>query len=621
MRPNVLRTRRRHLLWTGTTGALLGLPLTLPASGIVPTADPSDGAAPSIRPAAATTEATPASNPSEPRFQADRYEAEVQRQLRMLYQQGGQPGAQAAAPNAFPNGPAGAPPKPRRMKFKDYFNPTAWKRQMKRRQRYNEYLERQREQAAQSESPDTQLGAPHDMTPGQPAPLAPAVPLPATNPPAGYRNPAASAAPMTPMPAPAPSASAAPTTAFAAPAPAPAATPARPQLERVSPELFGITASDDSTFSSDNEDTFELLLPDAPAELEQPGFMPTADNADLTPIETAEPETPLLLIVPEPKPAQPASTAALPAAPAADSTVEEPLEEPADFGEFGDQSANPFESPVAEAAEPLDDAPGLLQSASEESDEYTSVSEHSGPFTGLELESNPFIDPPAEPVQTPVVDEAPLALPAPVADRPAPTPVRRPAPEAAPRPMLTAPSRTADAKPKDESANPPVEKKTAEATPPVANESSAPPTLTSSEAVRPMPAAPPVVKRTVRPDVQTKLDRIAERQGLTGFKGFCPVMLTDHRELVDAKLEHTSEYEGRRYWFSSEEARERFMLDPTAYVPARGGIDVVIFGESGESREGSLDHAVWFKGQLYLFDSAESRAAFAAAPLDHAVTR
>ena len=121
-------------------------------------------------------------------------------------------------------------------------------------------------------------------------------------------------------------------------------------------------------------------------------------------------------------------------------------------------------------------------------------------------------------------------------------------------------------------------------------------------------------------EVQVKLSRIAERRGLTGFKGFCPVMLRDHRELVNAKLEHTVEYAGRQYWFSSATARQQFIADPTAYIPARNGIDVVLFDRTGESRDGSLDHAVWFKGQLYLFDSTESQAEFATAPQAHQVS-
>jgi YHS domain-containing protein len=136
-----------------------------------------------------------------------------------------------------------------------------------------------------------------------------------------------------------------------------------------------------------------------------------------------------------------------------------------------------------------------------------------------------------------------------------------------------------------------------------------------------MSATPAAANRVAQPDIRRKLEQIASRPGLTGFKGFCPVMLTDYRELVDAKLEFTTEYEGRRYWFSSEAARETFMLDPSAYTPARGGIDVVVFDRTGESREGSLDHAVWYRGQLYLFDSAETRAAFAAAPQEHEAVR
>lgn len=116
------------------------------------------------------------------------------------------------------------------------------------------------------------------------------------------------------------------------------------------------------------------------------------------------------------------------------------------------------------------------------------------------------------------------------------------------------------------------------------------------------------------PEVKAKMARIAARRGLTGLKGFCPVVLRDHRDLADARAEYTVIYAGTQYWFSSEEAKQAFLMAPEAYAPVKGGIDLVHFEQTGEEQEGLLDHAAWFRGRLHLFATAENKAAFIANP-------
>jgi len=129
----------------------------------------------------------------------------------------------------------------------------------------------------------------------------------------------------------------------------------------------------------------------------------------------------------------------------------------------------------------------------------------------------------------------------------------------------------------------------------------------------------PILKPTTpsRSDVQGKMARIRERAGMTGFKGFCPVVLHDYRELVDAQPQFSAMYEGQQYSFSSQEALDAFMANPADYAPAGGGIDLVHYQRTGEQRTGSLDYALWYRGRLYLFESAENKAEFATAPRHH----
>ncbi|MFO1096438.1 MAG: hypothetical protein U0992_24495 [Planctomycetaceae bacterium] len=288
----------------------------------------------------------------------------------------------------------------------------------------------------------------------------------------------------------------------------------------------------------------------------------------------------------------------------------EPIAAPAVSDGFIDESA---EFPATTAGASVNEtvaATNTLAPAAEPNIAEAPLEASANPFTGLELESNPFAAPtaaadlsstsPGEFPEQPLTAPASLSKPAAQTEAPA---------------ALTAPARTTPA-PQPESTPAEVSSPAPLAAPPKLDAHTSVPQTT----VVLKKAAPATAATGPRADVQRKLSRIAERKGLTGFKGFCPVMLKDYRELVDAKLEHTVIYEGRQYWFSSAAARETFLLDPAAYVPARGGIDVVLFDNTGESREGSLDHAVWYRGQLYLFDSAETRGVFAKAPQAHAAT-
>lgn len=118
---------------------------------------------------------------------------------------------------------------------------------------------------------------------------------------------------------------------------------------------------------------------------------------------------------------------------------------------------------------------------------------------------------------------------------------------------------------------------------------------------------------------QKQLTRIRERGEQTGFKGFCPVALRDHRELIDADSAITAQFGLQTYTFSSEQARSLFEADPTRYAPASGGCDVVVLAREGVERPGRLDFALWFRGRLYMFETRDSMSEFHASPRTFAV--
>lgn len=130
-----------------------------------------------------------------------------------------------------------------------------------------------------------------------------------------------------------------------------------------------------------------------------------------------------------------------------------------------------------------------------------------------------------------------------------------------------------------------------------------------------LPVAPPV---DVDEQASSQEAQLARRSTMPGFKGFCPVTLRNQRKLVEARAEFSVEREGVVFQFASAEALAEFQIAPEKYVPAGSGNDVVLAG-GGEAKAGTLDHAVWFRGKLYLFATAESRQTFVATPGKFAV--
>jgi YHS domain-containing protein len=101
---------------------------------------------------------------------------------------------------------------------------------------------------------------------------------------------------------------------------------------------------------------------------------------------------------------------------------------------------------------------------------------------------------------------------------------------------------------------------------------------------------------------------------LSGLKGICPVVLKDNRKLLDAQPDIKSEFRGKTYTFSSIEAKKAFDENPRKYAPAGGGNDVVRLTAGEADVAGTLEHAAWYRGRLYLFSTDDSRHEFVETP-------
>jgi YHS domain-containing protein len=147
-------------------------------------------------------------------------------------------------------------------------------------------------------------------------------------------------------------------------------------------------------------------------------------------------------------------------------------------------------------------------------------------------------------------------------------------------------------------------------------------TAANSQEINPdnIPVPPEALPTTpAKEEVEAKMKLIAERGELRGLKGFCPVALRDERDLRNALPEHHSTYKGRTFYFSTADAKTAFDAHPQKYAPISGGQDVVLLKEK-VTKEGSLDHAVWFKDRLYLFLSQKTLEQFVATPKEFAIS-
>ena len=185
-------------------------------------------------------------------------------------------------------------------------------------------------------------------------------------------------------------------------------------------------------------------------------------------------------------------------------------------------------------------------------------------------------------------------------------------------------------------------------TPPVAKETAPPATIPTPNPTRSLEIAPiqppaattprtnkrvapeakpgeqPVAAKTPLSAADELLKKLADAPEKTGLKGFCPVALRQKGQLIESKPQFNATYQGQKFRFSSIAAKTAFEKEPQLFIPMHGGMDGVELLDNEKQQPGSLDHAVWFQGHLYLFASAQNREAFVNDPdrfLDNGETK
>lgn len=362
----------------------------------------------------------------------------------------------------------------------------------------------------------------------------------------------------------------------------------------------------------------------APLPVPQPATAPATPPVATTPqaapgIATARsaPELPMLPPVADDAPAfvpEPASPAANAQDVAATSEAKSPETDPFDlanaFPEMSEAAADGVQKETPFTGLALDEADDV-DMTTEEPAASTETAETKTPATTeqpvFEAPGAPRLElPPAEPEAAATAKTEPAADPFaedPFASQPIePEPKKEPA---ATGPTLAAP--TSDDPFAPSPAQAPVAEKPART-------DGAPALLPQTPAANAAPVA-----KAKPSEADEKMRRIRERDGMTGLKGFCPVTLRDQRELRDAQTQFEAAYRGQKYHFASADAKLRFEANPARYAPAAYGADVVSLARDKDVVEGTLDHAAWFRGRLYLFGSQASHDEFVSNPIEFAV--
>ena len=327
------------------------------------------------------------------------------------------------------------------------------------------------------------------------------------------------------------------------------------------------------------DDGFEApLFVETPAQTETNGLPAIDFNAPLVEPDTVDLGQPAPL------------TAAKPVEPA------DPFSDDALFpGASAPATAAPAVVPntsVAREAAPVEPTPPAVEEAP--------VDEN--PYSGLTLDADPFSIPSTRKAATAAPREIPIDDPV----------VLEETVETDPPALMVPPEDESDVSPRL------TEQPAPGFAVPNPEQSSDEPPLVVEESEATPPAQLTPVPQSTNERTLAKQEMIAARKGLRGLKGFCPVVLREDRDLVDAHSQFRVIYNSKTYYLSSSQAVTAFHSDPAKYAPAARGSDVIHQAITGEEIEGTLDFAVWYKGRLYLFSSAETMDTFISAPSSHA---
>jgi protein disulfide-isomerase len=105
-----------------------------------------------------------------------------------------------------------------------------------------------------------------------------------------------------------------------------------------------------------------------------------------------------------------------------------------------------------------------------------------------------------------------------------------------------------------------------------------------------------------------------------GFEGFCPVSMRNNWKWVPGDPRWGIVHRGRTYWFASQTEQQQFWTEPDRYSPALSGMDAVLAIDHQQQVPGKREHSIDYDGLFYMFSSEATLAQFTANPERYAAS-
>ncbi len=99
-----------------------------------------------------------------------------------------------------------------------------------------------------------------------------------------------------------------------------------------------------------------------------------------------------------------------------------------------------------------------------------------------------------------------------------------------------------------------------------------------------------------------------------GFDGYCPVSMRSAWKWVPGDPKYGAIHRGRTYWFVGPQEQQEFLARPDYYGPALAGIDPVLAIDHQQSVLGVREHSLDYDGQFFLFSSEATLQQFTSSP-------
>jgi YHS domain-containing protein/thiol-disulfide isomerase/thioredoxin len=129
----------------------------------------------------------------------------------------------------------------------------------------------------------------------------------------------------------------------------------------------------------------------------------------------------------------------------------------------------------------------------------------------------------------------------------------------------------------------------------------------------------PSVEEEKQPERPAATDAAhAAERILLAMDGYCPVTLRMTRSWKTGSSDIALEHEGQTFYFAAQEKRDEFKANPAKYAPRLLGCDPVVLSQRDLAVRGSVKFGAYYEGELFLFESAESRTKFRKNPAHYA---